>query len=800
MPDASTTTRIFADAYHEAALECRNTDMVDVARILESLRKRLSSGTIYQALKKRLSTTSLPEEDALWLVVSKLQSGLFAAYGEQQVSEIQDALRRDPKTGESIMIGAYAEGLAYWESEVYDRIAGAHFESLSPTGLLLQQNWKRLHDLVLQSRWVECLPDFKALAQSDAVAAEIRAHFNITIGQVYLYSLGMEQEATKYFDLAAAKFPNMSRLHRAYGEIPLRNRAFDEARRNFLKALSLEEDEPDNYYFLGDSYRDEGNLEAAENWYADAHTCNPLRIDYYSRMISLYGHPTRIKEQGVQVAAMVEKVRKIEYATDATKGNNLYNSFRDAGIAFQNSALYDEAEAWYEQATALEPKWIPAYLDRGYLNSLLKKYDQAEHFIRKAIELAPDCFDGHWALAIVFDNSGQYDKAVPLYLKCLGMRPEWYDSICNTIGVMYDLQSNYPEAIGYYHKALEKHPENTVYLGNLAMALGKSGQTEAAGQQYEALLKADPANPERYNQAADFFAGAGQYDRAIAIRRQLVDLNPADLSSYDSLIQTWKDSGKPFDEEAIRKEALEKNPGNQESYNKLAIYYHGQHQVDLARDNYRKAIELKPDDDILWSNLATLYKDNGQYQEALDIYQQLTRQFPDKDNYWNLAGFCSYQLSDLQKSLEYITKAAELNPGYYLYQDNIGVLQDQLGDAVQAESWFRKALETAPDDYAHFIWNRIGLLDYKSLRFDAALRNFEAAFKLQPNTNIYAGNIALADMHLGNLAGALEYYRIAKKLSPEDTYFATELKTLADAMQDKAQAEKFIQDLRTSDV
>ena len=139
--------------------------------------------------------------------------------------------------------------------------------------------------------------------------------------------------------------------------------------------------------------------------------------------------------------------------------------------------------------------------------------------------------------ALILDNQGKVDSAIPLYLEVLKVNPDHAKTKINlgvmymtleppdvdtalslftqvynkdnknieannNLGKVYLLKEDYPNAIKFYQNALKLDSKNNAIRANLAKAYAQAGEYDYAKSTYTELLKSDTKNWDAYIELA----------------------------------------------------------------------------------------------------------------------------------------------------------------------------------------------------------------------------------------------------------------------------------------------------------
>ena len=117
-------------------------------------------------------------------------------------------------------------------------------------------------------------------------------------------------------------------------------------------------------------------------------------------------------------------------------------------------------------------------------------------------------------------------QAAAPYLEAVKQNPNDYDSLVKLGNVFYDGQQ-FPEAVGYYERALAIHPENADVRTDMGTAYWYAGNADKAVAAMEISLKYRPGHPQTlFNLGWVRWQGKADPKGAIEAWQQLLKANP----------------------------------------------------------------------------------------------------------------------------------------------------------------------------------------------------------------------------------------------------------------------------------
>jgi len=122
----------------------------------------------------------------------------------------------------------------------------------------------------------------------------------------------------------------------------------------------------------------------------------------------------------------------------------------------------------------------------------------------------------------------------------------------------------YSEALNYFEKAVEKDPNNIVYLTELAVTHYKLKNYDESTEVYSKIISLEKDNVIAYNSIGNNYYIKKDYANAEIYFRKAMEINPYSIPSYNNLALMLDELGKKQDAIDVIKEGLEKNENNTE--------------------------------------------------------------------------------------------------------------------------------------------------------------------------------------------------------------------------------------------
>ena len=372
---------------------------------------------------------------------------------------------------------------------------------------------------------------------------------------------------------------------------------------------------------------------------------------------------------------------------------------RDAGalgflaIVLDNQARYPEAERYYKEALAIEPRSVSLLNNFGNHYAAAGDKDQARRQFLRVLALNPGHANANLQLARIAVERKQGREA----LDCLGkvggettgvglLRAEalhWagqttqsdaaFESLAQAssadpaalfaIGLALAHMERFARAEQMFSRVLERTPGDADALYNLGLAAARAGHLERARGALETALKTRPGDVAILAKLGRVYASEENYSQAVLVLSEAHQRAPRDPEVLLVLARTLDAGG--FFRDAIS-----------------------------AYDDY---LALKPDDEAARSDRALDYAVTGRLDEGIaEMKRQITR-FPKRaDGYFRLALITEQR--DAAAAVALLNRALALEPGLVSARNERGMLLHKLARSAEASKDLELAAAAEPDN------------------------------------------------------------------------------------------------------
>lgn len=203
-------------------------------------------------------------------------------------------------------------------------------------------------------------------------------------------------------------------------------------------------------------------------------------------------------------------------------------AFQQANQLLREGKL-EEAVVAYRQAIDENPQFYGAYQNLGETLGQLRQFEEAKQAFHKAIELKPSAAWSYFSLGKVLEQLGKQEEAQVYFLQSVNLDPKLDSSKSIPLQSIY-----FPEKLQTQNLSSTGQYDENFY--HLAQTLVKEGKLNEAVTYYEKAIQIHPENLNFHQDLGDLFKRLGKLDEAINAYNQIITLKPdSNLSVYKEL-------------------------------------------------------------------------------------------------------------------------------------------------------------------------------------------------------------------------------------------------------------------------
>jgi tetratricopeptide (TPR) repeat protein len=428
--------------------------------------------------------------------------------------------------------------------------------------------------------------------------------------------------------------------------------------------------------------------------------------------------------------------RAIDALEDASASNprllgtlaNLYESQRQWADA---ASAYERLSALNPTSTDAKTKWASALLQSNdpanatkardllaevnariptdpralYLLSTAERkrhdFKAAETAARRLIALDPDGTTGPFALAQVYEDQHQFDKAADTIETAMGRldTPGRTNSgdlvpLLAHLGFAQLQAGRGDAAVKTFSRARELAPGQGTFDVSLIQANIVAKKYDRAAELARAARLAQPDEPRFAELEARALSLDGRKDRAVVLMRDAATGHPKDLGLQLAFAQTLEDAGRPAEADATIQKAAEAFPSDVRVPFQRGALLEKRKDYTRAEAAFRSALAKEPGHAPSLNYLGYMLAERGErLDEAVALVEQALKIDPDNGSYLDSLGWAYVQQKKYDRAEPLLKRAAAQLPTNSVVQDHLGDLLWATGRHPEAVAAWQRALE-----------------------------------------------------------------------------------------------------------
>lgn len=333
-------------------------------------------------------------------------------------------------------------------------------------------------------------------------------------------------------DKALSLEPKNAEVLRTVGRYRLLHGKSSEAEKLLKRALSLDPASVMGNMLLGDTYlKGLHDPAKAENFYQKS-----IKLD--NKAVGAYmGLGAALATQG-----------KNDQARQAYKKASLLapkdpRPLRATAKLFASQGHFHKAIAKLNSAIKIDPRYLPAYMDKGDLLLLQGKMGAAASAYKAATKSTQEPAFAYFKLGVVMQAQEKWEKAQKYYLEATRHDPKMYAAYNNLAWMAALRKVNLDEATHWAKKAIKLSPRNSQLYDTLGAVYLAKGQVNQGITAYIKAVNLAPSHPEYHYRLGLAYLKKGNREKAREQMQQSLDLGVQFAGKKDAE-EKLRDMGK----------------------------------------------------------------------------------------------------------------------------------------------------------------------------------------------------------------------------------------------------------------
>lgn len=476
-----------------------------------------------------------------------------------------------------------------------------------------------------------------------------------------------------------------------------------------------------------------------------------------------YARAAQLIQEGNPTGAIVVIERLLRQSPQDVRAHNLM------GIALSAANRLEEANASFNRAWKLNPKFYPALKNLALNELRLQRVDDARAHLEQFLENSPQDAAANLALAEIYTQKGEHAKAVDRYVASQGM------FLQNPATILTFAQSCFAsDQASKAAGALDLMPPQADSRAHFqaGILLAQLMKYDSAAREFERARKDFPDPYEvGYNLTLAYSRGQ-KFEEAIKTGEALIAGGYKKAELYNLLADAYEHNRRTVDAYNALRTATQLEPQNEDNYLDLVALGIDHRNYDLSFDVIEIGLKNIPNSYRLRLAHGTVLAVQGQMSKALVDFEEAVRLDPSKDLPFYGMVMALMQTDQTERARKVLKERLAISPDNYLLLYALGEMQDRVGAPpgtdleVEAVAALKHSIELEPNMAPSRV--TLGRMLLRRGEVDEAIVHLERALQLNPDNLSPAYQLATAYRRKGNKEKAAECQAMFEKYKEED--------------------------------
>ncbi|MFF4893460.1 tetratricopeptide repeat protein [Micromonospora chersina] len=424
---------------------------------------------------------------------------------------------------------------------------------------------------------------------------------------------------------------------------------------------------------------------------------------------------------------------------------------------------YGRALAAFDQALAIDPREEWALSGRVAGLRRLRRMDEAEQAARNAIDKRPDSPQPHLDLGYVYDDQGDYERALAAFEQALGIDPKDESALAWRITELrqlnrvdeaeraareaidrrpdapqlhlelanvYDDQDDYKRGLAALEQALAIDPKHDMALSRWIAGLRRLRRLQEAEQAALEAIDKRPDAPQLHFELGIVYDDQDGYERALAAFEQALAIDPEHEWALIWRITELRQLKRLDEAEQAAREAIDKRPNAPQPHLELGNVHTDQHDYERALAAFDQALAIDPKHEVALSRRIAGLRRLRRLQEAEQAALEAIDKRPGSTQPYLDLGYVYDDQDDYEPALAAFEQALAIDPKHeWALAWRITELR-HLKRLDEAEQAAREATDKRPDSPQPHL--ELGYVYNDQHDYERALAAFEQALTIDP--------------------------------------------------------------------
>jgi Tfp pilus assembly protein PilF len=194
--------------------------------------------------------------------------------------------------------------------------------------------------------------------------------------------------------------------------------------------------------------------------------------------------------------------------------------------------------------------------------------------------------------------------------------------------------------------------------------------------------------------------------------------------------------------------------------------------LSCASGTSQKKIELAREKDPQYQyNVGLFYLNGNNVADAIKYFNKALSLNPRHFQSLNALGLANSMRGNLEEAVNLYQKCLQIAPDFAEAHNNLGTVYQEMGFPDKAEEEFRKVIQDKNYTHKELPYYNLARLYFSKQDFEKARMYVDNALKINTRFALAYNLLGLILESQDNLYGALESYKMAAKIVPDDVNF-----------------------------
>lgn len=251
-----------------------------------------------------------------------------------------------------------------------------------------------------------------------------------------------------------------------------------------------------------------------------------------------------------------------------------------------------------------------------------RNYSKAAEVLESVLKKTPNSNKVHYYLGVVYEESGDFDKARTQY-NLVGADSSFFKDAMLRQSLYYYRNAQLGAAVGILQMATVRAPQVEEFYPLLALLYEEVNNLPAAKLTLERGTQALPKNAALWYALAVVNDRMKDVDAALKVMHRVVALDPKNVSALNYIGYTYAERGVRLDEaEEVLLSAAELQPRDGYVMDSLGWLYFKKNEYGKALAVLEQAVQAIPNEPVVYQHLGELYAATGRKDDAIRCYER----------------------------------------------------------------------------------------------------------------------------------------------------------------------------------